>query len=87
MQPPFYISPHSYQTNLMVYGSGTYRVSDFVRIGVPLTLVVGASNYWPGAGYLAVLTGRASMGAGVEGLYLMITVWRNSRATCFSKGR
>ena len=37
-----FISPYSYQTNLMVYGPGTYRVSDFVRIGVPLTLVVGA---------------------------------------------
>jgi di/tricarboxylate transporter len=37
-----FISPWSYQTNLMVFGPGTYRFSDFVKIGMPLTLVVGA---------------------------------------------
>jgi di/tricarboxylate transporter len=36
-----FISPFSYQTNLMVYGPGTYRFCDFVKIGVPLTMVVG----------------------------------------------
>jgi di/tricarboxylate transporter len=33
-----FISPWSYQTNLMVFGPGTYRFSDFVKIGVNLTL-------------------------------------------------
>jgi len=36
-----FISPMGYQTNLMVYGPGTYRFTDFVKIGVPLTVVVG----------------------------------------------
>ena len=36
-----FISPMGYQTNLMVYGPGGYKFSDFVKIGVPLTIVVG----------------------------------------------
>jgi len=29
-----------YQTHLMVYGVGGYRFSDFVKIGIPLDIVV-----------------------------------------------
>jgi len=36
-----FATPLSYQTNLMVYGPGGYRFSDFVLIGVPLTLLLG----------------------------------------------
>jgi di/tricarboxylate transporter len=36
-----FISPVSYQTNLMVYGPGKYSFGDFVKIGVPLSLLVG----------------------------------------------
>jgi di/tricarboxylate transporter len=36
-----YISPFGYQTNLMVYGPGSYRFGDFVRMGIPLTIVTG----------------------------------------------
>jgi len=37
-----FISPVSYQTNLMVYAPGEYTFGDFVKIGVPLSLIVGA---------------------------------------------
>jgi len=33
-------SPISYQTNLMVYGPGGYRVADYVRFGGPLSVIV-----------------------------------------------
>jgi len=36
-----FISPASYQTNLMVYGPGGYKFTDFVKMGFPLTIIVG----------------------------------------------
>lgn len=33
-----FLSPIGYQTNLMVYGVGGYRFTDFTRLGVPLTV-------------------------------------------------
>jgi len=37
-------TPIGYQTNLMVYGPGNYRFNDFVRIGLPLTVLVGLTT-------------------------------------------
>jgi len=34
-------TPIGYQTNLMIYGPGGYRYSDYIKIGVPLNLIVG----------------------------------------------
>ncbi len=34
-----FITPHGYVTNLMVYGPGGYTFTDFMRIGLPLTLI------------------------------------------------
>lgn len=39
-----FASPLGYQTNLMVYGPGGYRFSDFLRIGIPMNLVIGATT-------------------------------------------
>ncbi len=36
-----FATPIGYQTNLMVFGAGGYRFSDYLRIGIPLTILVG----------------------------------------------
>ncbi|MFC7301551.1 SLC13 family permease [Cognatiluteimonas weifangensis] len=41
-----FITPIGYQTNLMVYGPGGYRFTDYVRVGLPLSLVVGVAVLW-----------------------------------------
>lgn len=38
-----FITPFGYQTNLMVYGPGGYRWVDYLRLGLPLNIVVGAT--------------------------------------------
>ncbi|MGP1347931.1 MAG: SLC13 family permease [Phycisphaerales bacterium] len=48
-----FATPLGYQTNLMVYGPGGYRFSDFLRIGIPMNLLVAvvtvtlAPIIWP----------------------------------------
>ncbi|MCX7515319.1 SLC13 family permease [Frateuria sp. STR12] len=41
-----FITPLGYQTNMMVYGPGGYRFMDYVRVGTPLSIVVGAVVLW-----------------------------------------
>jgi len=40
------ITPAAYQTNLMVYGPGEYSFADFVKMGIPLTVLVGVITVW-----------------------------------------
>lgn len=35
-----YATPMAYQTNLLVMSAGNYRFSDFVRVGLPLTIIM-----------------------------------------------
>ena len=35
-----FVTPLGYQTNLMVYGPGGYRFGDFVRVGLPLNIIL-----------------------------------------------
>jgi di/tricarboxylate transporter len=41
-----YATPIGYQTNLMVMGPGGYRFSDYLRVGVPLSLLVFGIATW-----------------------------------------
>jgi len=36
-----FATPLGYQTHLMVYGPGGYRLSDFLRVGIPMDILMG----------------------------------------------
>ena len=39
-----FATPIGYQTNTLVYGSANYRFSDFLKIGLPMNMVVGVAT-------------------------------------------
>jgi di/tricarboxylate transporter len=48
-----FATPVGYQTNLMVYGPGGYRLTDFLKMGIPMNLMMWivtcalAPVFWP----------------------------------------
>jgi di/tricarboxylate transporter len=38
-----FLTPKGYQTNTMVYGPGGYRVTDYLRLGIPVNLAVAVA--------------------------------------------
>jgi di/tricarboxylate transporter len=48
-----FATPIGYQTNTLVYNAGGYRFTDFIRIGLPMNIVVGIATvlaiplFWP----------------------------------------
>ncbi|MBL4941214.1 MAG: anion permease, partial [Colwellia sp.] len=34
-----FISPYGYQTNVMVYNAGNYQLTDFVKFGLPISII------------------------------------------------
>jgi di/tricarboxylate transporter len=39
-----FATPLGYQTNMMVYGPGGYRFSDYLRLGIPLNILIGITT-------------------------------------------
>lgn len=48
-----FVTPIGHQSNLLVYNAGAYRFTDFVKVGLPLTLLILAASlmavpvFWP----------------------------------------
>lgn len=49
-----FLTPIRHYGNLLIYGPGGYQFADFVRVGMPLTVILGivvvlvAQIIWPG---------------------------------------
>jgi di/tricarboxylate transporter len=41
-----FLTPIGHHGNLLILGPGRYRFGDFLRVGFPLTLLIGALTCW-----------------------------------------
>ncbi|MDQ0162539.1 SLC13 family permease [Aeribacillus alveayuensis] len=41
-----FITPIGYQTNLIVYGPGGYKFTDYIKVGTPLSIIVMVISIW-----------------------------------------
>jgi len=41
-----FVTPIGYQTNLMVFGPGGYRFIDYIKLGLPLSIIVATMALW-----------------------------------------
>ena len=41
-----FLTPIGHHGNLLILGPGQYRFGDFLRIGLPLTVVIGMTSAW-----------------------------------------
>ncbi len=41
-----FISPYGYQTNLLVFSAGNYRFKDFIRAGIPISIMYSTIVLW-----------------------------------------
>ena len=54
-----FMTPVGYQTNTLVYGPGGYRFTDYLRLGLPLNIIVGTITvlmipvFWPLVGVIS----------------------------------
>ncbi len=37
-----FVSPYGYQTNLLVYSVGNYQIKDYIRVGLPISIIYSA---------------------------------------------